>query len=107
MSRLSFHERAWTDVPGCVRISSSECNVTSAGAGDPHGCTLLRVRAVRRGLASEPVQACSKFGEQHVQDRGGPGGGGEQRRRPITGRNAAFDMADLSHQGTRAPQGSA
>ncbi|NP_001347695.1 interferon gamma receptor 2 precursor [Takifugu rubripes] len=59
----SFHESGWTDVPDCVQISSSQCNVTSAGGADQHGCTLLRVQAVRRGLTSEPAQACSKFGD--------------------------------------------
>lgn len=60
---LSFNEARWRDVPACVQISSSECNVTLAAAVDEHGCMLLRVRAHRRGLMSEPVEACSSFGE--------------------------------------------
>lgn len=52
----------WRDVPACVQISSNECKVTLAAAADEQGCMMLRVRAHRRGLMSEPVEACSRFG---------------------------------------------
>lgn len=61
---LSFNEATWRNVPACVQISASQCNVSLAGAADEHGCVMLRVRAHRRGLMSEPVKACSRFGEE-------------------------------------------
>lgn len=54
----------WRDVPACIGISSTKCNVTLAEAVDEHGCMRLRVRAKRRGLKSEAVQACSQHGEE-------------------------------------------
>lgn len=66
---LSFREAAWRDVPACVQISSSQCNVTLAEAADEYGCMTLRVRAHRRGLTSEPVEACSRFGEELLPRR--------------------------------------
>lgn len=54
----------WRDVPPCVGISSTKCNVTLAEAVDEHGCMRLRVRAKRRGQKSEAVQACSQRGEE-------------------------------------------
>lgn len=61
---LSFDEARWRNVPACVQMSARQCNVTLAGAADQQGCMMLRVHAVRRGLKSEPVEACSSFGEE-------------------------------------------
>uniref|UniRef100_H3BZI4 Uncharacterized protein n=1 Tax=Tetraodon nigroviridis TaxID=99883 RepID=H3BZI4_TETNG len=58
-----FGNDTWTNVPACVQISSSQCNVSRAGGADEHGCMMLRVRADRRGLRSEPVEACSRLGD--------------------------------------------
>lgn len=60
---LRSDEARWRDVPACVQISTNECNVTLAAPADKQSCMLLRVRAHRRGLMSEPVEACSRFGE--------------------------------------------
>lgn len=86
MFRLRFNEGLWTNVPNCIQISSSECNVTLIDAADEHGCMMLRVQAVRRGLMSEPVQACSKLGKDGLarpkkcrfRTVGVPGRDGEQ-----------------------------
>lgn len=61
---LSFNEAEWRNVTSCVQISTRQCNVTLAGAADEYGCMMLRVHANRRGLKSEPVEACSSFGEE-------------------------------------------
>lgn len=59
----SFEDRGWSDVPTCVRTTSTRCNVTGAAAEDSEGCAWLRVRAERAGQVSKPVQACSQHGD--------------------------------------------
>lgn len=54
-----YHADDWRDVPACTNTSSTSCDVTEVAAGGRHGCVMLQVRAERRGLNSEPVQACS------------------------------------------------
>ncbi|XP_036966525.1 interferon gamma receptor 2 [Acanthopagrus latus] len=55
----SFDSEKWMDVPACVNISSSSCDVTSLKAVDELGCVKLHIQAERRGLRSRPVEACS------------------------------------------------
>ncbi|XP_060909569.1 interferon gamma receptor 2 isoform X2 [Labrus mixtus] len=55
----SFHGGKWTDVPICVHMASTSCDVALTAAENEHGCVMLRVQAERRGLKSTPVQACS------------------------------------------------
>lgn len=66
MFGLRFNDALWTNVPNCIQISSSECNLTLVEVTNDHGCMMLRVQAVQRGLMSEPVQACSKLGKDRL-----------------------------------------
>ncbi|XP_069010521.1 interferon gamma receptor 2 [Embiotoca jacksoni] len=59
----SSNVKKWSDVPGCGRTSNTSCDFADAAATAEHGCVMLRVRAVRRGVASEEVAACSRHGD--------------------------------------------
>ncbi|XP_041662193.1 interferon gamma receptor 2 [Cheilinus undulatus] len=58
-----YHADVWRDVPSCVHISSTSCDVTVTSVESRNGCVRLRVRAERRGLNSPPVEACSLHGD--------------------------------------------
>ncbi|XP_051258952.1 interferon gamma receptor 2 [Dicentrarchus labrax] len=53
-------DNSWSNVPACVRIPSTTCNVTFTKAKGDHGCVRLRVRAESRGLKSSLEEACSQ-----------------------------------------------
>lgn len=61
---LSFDSKEWKNVSACFRTSSTSCNVTSSIVESEYGCVMLRVRAERHGLKSQPVQACSRQGKK-------------------------------------------
>lgn len=52
-------EKVWSDLPQCVRITASVCNVSVLIREADHGCVGLRVRAQRGRLRSEATEACS------------------------------------------------
>ncbi|XP_035532404.1 interferon gamma receptor 2 [Morone saxatilis] len=58
----SSRENSWSNVPACVQIPSTTCNVRFTKAKGEHGCVRLGVRAESRGLESSLEEACS----QHV-----------------------------------------
>ncbi|XP_062258587.1 interferon gamma receptor 2 isoform X1 [Platichthys flesus] len=60
---LSFDNIVWKDVPACTQTSFHSCNVTITRDESEHGCVMLRVQAERNRLTSEPVQACSRYGD--------------------------------------------
>ncbi|XP_060944234.1 uncharacterized protein LOC133021412 isoform X2 [Limanda limanda] len=59
----SFDNIVWEDVPACTQTSFHSCNVTITRDESERGCVMLRVQAERHGLTSEPVKACSRFGD--------------------------------------------
>ncbi|XP_073329407.1 interferon gamma receptor 2 [Pagrus major] len=59
----SFDSNEWINVPACVKISSTSCDVTSLKAVDALGCVKLHIHAQRRGLKSSLVKACSSHGD--------------------------------------------
>lgn len=56
---LRYNSRLWEDVSSCARTKLTSCNVTAVQQGAEHGCVQLRVRAHKRGVTSDPVEACS------------------------------------------------
>lgn len=67
----SFDGGTWTNVPACVKMPSTQCDVSATAAKAVQGCVQLRVRAERSGLRSKHIEACSQYGESTASPRGG------------------------------------
>lgn len=63
-----FNSDKWEALPACIRTPFHSCNISAIGPRDTNdlpenSCVTLRVQAERRGLRSEGVNACSRYGD--------------------------------------------
>ncbi|XP_024657372.1 interferon gamma receptor 2 isoform X1 [Maylandia zebra] len=63
-----FNSDKWEALPACIQTPFHSCNISAIGPRDTNdspenSCVTLRVRAERRGLRSEGVNACSRYGD--------------------------------------------
>ncbi|CAI5656976.1 unnamed protein product [Oreochromis niloticus] len=63
-----FNSDKWEALPACIQTPLHSCNISAIGPSDTNdspenSCVTLRVQAERRGLRSEGVNACSRYGD--------------------------------------------
>uniref|UniRef100_A0A3Q4I2X6 Fibronectin type-III domain-containing protein n=1 Tax=Neolamprologus brichardi TaxID=32507 RepID=A0A3Q4I2X6_NEOBR len=63
-----FNSDEWEALPACIQTHFHSCNISAIGPRvtndlPENSCVTLRVQAERRGLKSEGVNACSRYGD--------------------------------------------